>query len=184
MKSLSSFVFLLLILLNVMGYYGVFVALEMRHEGQIRDAFDQGQYDESTTFTMKIPHLGSGTASATDFERIDGDFVKDGSVYRLIKQRLYRDTFHIIYIEDVTATAIQDALNKYVATFSDKPVDDSQPNVFLLVFLKEYLVVNLGVVTSVGGWNHKIATTLHREHLIGSYFPSPHQPPRPHGSAA
>jgi hypothetical protein len=57
----------------------------------------------------------------------------------LVKQRLYKDTFHIVFIKDEMGTLIKHALSDYAKTFSEKSQDDAQQLIILPIFLREYL---------------------------------------------
>jgi hypothetical protein len=139
LKKLFSSVFVVLILLNVMGYYGLFLGLQYKNARDMISQFDAGTYELDEAELIKIPFPSPDGYSSEVFERVDGDFEHNGKVYRLIKQRLYRDTFHIVYIKDKVGTALNNALADYVKTFSDESSDPGQAKI-LPLFIKEYFI--------------------------------------------
>jgi hypothetical protein len=135
LKKLTSWFFIILVLLNVFGYYGIFVGLQYSNTREMIRQFDADIYDNEEVRTFKIPQ--QSTQSSETYERVDGVFEKHGDVFRLIKQRLYRDTFHIVYMKDKTATAIKNTIQHYVQSFSDHSQDESQTTM-LPIFIREY----------------------------------------------
>lgn len=174
MKKLFSSVFIVLILLNVMGYYGIFVGLQYSNSREMMRQFDAGLYDTEEAQTLKIPF--PSVHSSETFERVDGDFERHGETYRLIKQRLFRDTFHIVYIKDITGTAIQKALTDYVKTFSDKSTDDS-PQTVLPIFIKEYFTRPFFIQRLSPGYEQMARQESPPTVFIGAYIRSIVHPP-------
>lgn len=177
MKKLFSSVFIVLVLLNVAGYYGILVALKHKNARNLMAQFDAGRYNPEEAEVMKIPFKTMSSQSSEEYERVDGDFERDGEVYRLIKQRLYRDTFHIVYMKDKTGTIINKVINDYVKTFGDTPDDDD--NTFLLpVFLKEYFVRSIEVQSVTLGWQQSLQVKNHSSFYINDYWVSITHPPQ------
>src|SRR5689334_12250511 len=113
--------------MNVMGYYGLLVGLQYKNDLEWQRRIQAGQYLEDDAVLMKIPQAQVGQ-SLNDADAFDGIFEKEGSVYKLIRQRVHRDTFHIVAIKDQTGTFIKHAIAEYAETFSDNPSQqDPQP---------------------------------------------------------
>ena len=55
MKKITAYLLILLLLLNVMGYYGVFVGLKYSHSASINQQLDDFRYEEYETVTLKVP---------------------------------------------------------------------------------------------------------------------------------
>jgi hypothetical protein len=177
LKRIFSSVFIGLILLNVMGYYGVFLGLQYHHTRVLIRQFDAGAYDQTDALTVKIPFKTDSHLSSEVYERVDGDFERNGEVYRLIKQRHYRDTFHIVYIKDKTGTALQQALVDYVKTFAEAPADDGHETTALPLFIKEYIIRNFAVQAATAGWEQSIRKETHPFTFIDSFTSSVIHPP-------
>jgi hypothetical protein len=114
LKRLTTICLVALLLLNVLGYYGVFVGLQYQNERSQLKRFDADLYDESETFTIKVPISIPYAVDQSDFERVDGEFEHQGQIYRMVKQRLSNDTLHIVCIKDHHETRITQALKDYV----------------------------------------------------------------------
>lgn len=175
MKKLFSSVFIVLVLLNVMGYYGILMGLKHSNEQALRKQFDAGLYDIDETQVIKIPF--KTPYDADGYTRVDGDFVRDGEVYRLIKQRQYRDTFHIVYMKDKTGTIINKAISDYVKTFSDSSAADNSGDFLLPVLLKEYFSIPFNIKHLALGWEQTMPCASSQKILIHSYLSSIVHPP-------
>src|SRR5688572_14962877 len=160
-----------------MGYYGILLGLQYKNASEMMAQFDAGIYDIEETGTIKIPFKTSHIPNSEIFERINGDFERDGEVYRLIKQRLYRDTFHIVYIKDKTGTTIKKVLSDYVKTFSDVPIDDGQQSLILPFFIKEYFTRDFSIQHETLGWQQAVRKESHAEVFVDDFIASIIHPP-------
>ncbi|MBT1700290.1 hypothetical protein KK083_25615 [Fulvivirgaceae bacterium PWU4] len=177
MKKLVSSLFVALILLNVMGYYGLFLGLQYKNTRDLISQFDAGTYNADEAEVLKIPFRAPNGYSSETFERVDGDFKRNGKVYRLIKQRLFRDTFHIVYIKDKVGTALNDALVDYVKTFSDETSDQGQHATILPLFIKEYFIRPFSLQSWSPGYEQAVRKESHVCVLIDTFETSIVHPP-------
>lgn len=176
MKKLFSSVFVALILLNVMGYYGLFLGLQYKNARDMISQFDAGTYNIDEAELIKIPFPSPDGYSSEEFERVDGDFEHNGKVYRLIKQRLYRDTFHIVYMKDNVGTALNNALADYVKTFSEESSDPGQATM-LPLFIKEYFVRHFSLQHLSPGYEQAVRKESHQRVLIDAFETAIVHPP-------
>lgn len=160
-----------------MGYYGIFLGLQYTNTRELIRQFDEGTYNMDETETFKIPFKAPYAYNSETFERVDGDFERDGEVYRIIKQRLFRDTFHIVYIKDKTGTILNKALSDYVKTFSDESSDDTQNTSVVLSFIKEYYSKNISVQHRSPGWVHTVRKESPHRILVDAFTASIVHPP-------
>lgn len=177
LKKLFSSLFVALILLNVMGYYGLFLGLQYKNTRDLISQFDAGTYNADEAEVFKIPFRAPNGYSSETFERVDGDFKRNGKVYRLIKQRLFRDTFHIVYIKDKVGTALNDALVDYVRTFSDETSDQGQHATILPLFIKEYFARPFSLQSWSPGYEQAVRKESHVCVLIDTFETSIVHPP-------
>jgi hypothetical protein len=177
LKKLFSSVFIVLILLNVVGYYGILIGLKYNNAREMMKQFDAGNYNIDETSVIKIPFKTSQLLNSELFERVDGDFERDGETYRLIKQRLYRDTFHIVYIKDKTGTIINKVMADYARTFSDAPSEDGKQSLVLPVFIKDYFVRSFSIQQVAFGWEQILPVRNREEIFIDDFTSSIVHPP-------
>ena len=161
-----------------MGYYGVFLGLQYKNAHDLMLQFDSETYDQTLTEVIKIPFDAPDSLSSELFERTDGDFERGGEVYRVIKKRQYRDTFHIVYIKDKRGTAINKALAEVAKTFADQPTDDNSSHKKIVsLFSKEYLSGVMHTKQCTPGWEQSIRKESSPTVFIASFMASIVHPP-------
>lgn len=156
MKRIIAIFLILLLLFNALGFYGLFVGLRYKTASDLVARLDKQQYLDEETVTLKIPmtipyHLD------TEYERVDGEIEHNGEFYRLVKQKLQKDTLYIVCIKDFGSKRIKQALADYVKTFTDKPVDAKSPGKFLTSFIKDFLPTSIEIKPASAGWNYSVA---------------------------
>jgi len=173
MRKLLSIVLSLLLLMNVLGYYGVFMGLHYKNSQDLMQRFDANDYGEQETVTLKVPLALPYAADETQFERVDGELEHQGEFYRLVKQRLYQDTLYMVCYKDSQSKRIKQALADYVKTFTDKPADAKSSGKTLQTFIKDYISSTVAIETLTDGWEKNlsffaVAPSYHQDtiHLI------------------
>jgi hypothetical protein len=149
MKKFTSYVLVLLLLLNVMGYYGVFIGLKYSQTAEINQRLDNAAYDESQTITIKVP-LSIAYYSDTEYERVTGEIEHNGEVYRLVKQKYEKDTLYIVCIKDLESKRIKQALADYVKNFTEHSSDNAVKSV--PSFIKDFINTEFSMSPSENGW--------------------------------
>jgi len=175
MKKVVSIALVVLLLLNVMGYYGIFVGLKYTNTLEVTQRINADDYDESETITIKIP-LSIPYYGDTDFERVDGEIEHEGRFYRLVKQKLQKDTLYIVCIRDTKAAHIHEALTDYVKTFTDQSADHSGIRT-IQSFIKDYVPASFSLDAVATGWTSILHFAYLKdpepEPVISSYSPPP-----------
>src|SRR5688572_31452116 len=145
MKRIVAILLILLLMLNVVGYYGFFEGLKYHNSLQVNQRLDDNLYDESEAITLKLP-LSIPYYGNTDFERVNGEIEHNGEFYRLIKQKFKNDTLYIVCIKDLGSKRINNALRQYVKTFSEQTDDDSSQ--VIPSFIKDYVSTSFSIGTA------------------------------------
>ena len=137
MKRGLTIVLLVLFLLNVLGYYGVFMGLQFVNEKEMRALFDDDNFLPEEEITIKVPITVPYATDSREFTRVDGEFEHQGETYRMVKQRYISDTLHIVCVKDNTSKEIKQALNDYVKSFTDKPSSEKGSAKTIQNFIKD-----------------------------------------------
>lgn len=161
-----------------MGYYGLLMGLQYKNSRDLIRQFDEGTYDVGEAVTFKVPFDYPEQFDSEAFERVDGEFMKDGETYRLVKQRLFRDTFHIVYFKDKKGTELNKAIEDYVKTFSDDTSDDGSNTKILPNFIKEYYTKTISLQSITAGWDQPAQNHSPVRVLIDSFTASIVHPPQ------
>ena len=176
MKKIASIFLVVLLLLNVMGYYGLFMGLKYKNTQQVTQRIDADNYHESETVTIKIP-LSIPYYGNTEFERTDGEIEYEGQFYRLVKQKLERDTLYVVCIKDETAKHIQEAMTEFVKTFADQPSDRSNTKT-IQSFIKDYMPATFSLHAAASGWNILLQFRKIDDSISNPYIPFATPPPK------
>jgi hypothetical protein len=158
MKKIITIVMLILFLLNVLGFYGIFLGLQLKYAQEANRDLDEEHYAGMELVTFKVPLTVPYYADSKTYERVSGEFENDGDVYRLVKQKMHRDTLYIVCVKDLKSKKINQALASYVKTFTDKPSTAKQQNAKQFPsFCKDYLTSAVSVESQSSGWKNGIA---------------------------
>jgi ribosomal protein S17E len=176
-KKIAALFLLFLFLLNVLGYYGVFVGLQVKTTQQMRQNFDDDNYDHQE-ITFKVPLTVPYNTDSKEYSRVDGEFEHNGEVYRLVKQRFQSDTLYIVCVKDNTSKDINQALEDYVKTFTDKPVSSKGNSKNIQNLIKDYITQSISIEKQNSGWEKTLSFYLveHQYELVNSSLAGP--PPR------
>ena len=168
---------LFVFLLNVLGYYGIFVGLRLRNVQELIQKLDDNAYNASEAITFKMPITVPYNTDSRDFERVDGEFEHNGEVYRLVKQKLSQDTLYIVCVKDQESKKINQVLADYVKTFTDKPSSAKQGAKTAPSLIKDFIPFTVDVSNTSSGWESITDYSLSPENLIPTFSPSVVHPP-------
>lgn len=157
MKKPIAILLVTLIVLNTMGYYGVFMGLKYHNTLSINERLDDERYLESQTEKFRIP-LSIPYAANTDWQRVSGELEARGEIYHLVKQKYENDTLYFVCYKDVKSKRLQQALVDYVMGFTDQTTDSGSAK-SLPSFLKDYIATDLKIISSSSGWGYAIQFT-------------------------
>lgn len=154
MKRITSIFLIFILLLNVMGYYGLFLGLKYTYTLQVRHRLDNESYNQADEIILKIP-LAIPYCGNTEFERVDGEIEHNGEFYRLVKQKIVNDTLYVVCISDINNQRIHYALTECVKTFSDQSADHSNLNI-IPSFIKHCISASISLLNVSAGWRMAI----------------------------
>lgn len=177
MRKLITGFLLFVFLLNALGFYGIFVGLHWKNSLELNARLDDNLYSEEETQTFKIPlHVPYGVDSK-DFERVEGEFQYKGETFRLVKQRLHRDTLELVVVRDAKSMEINQALADYVKTFTDKPETSKGTTKITYDFLKDFLTTRIAICSNQSGWSYHLSPVCCAPVFIPSFSCSIVHPP-------
>jgi len=177
MRKGVALIMLFVFLLNVLGYYGIFVGLRLRNVQELVQKLDDNAYKASEAITFKMPITVPYNIDSRDFERVDGEFEHNGEVYRLVKQKLSQDTLYIVCVKDQESKKINQVLADYVKTFTDKPSSAKQGAKTTPSLIKDYISFAVAISNTSTGWESTTDYSLFPESLIPTFAPSFVHPP-------
>lgn len=178
MKRGFTIFLLALFLLNVLGYYGIFLGLEFRNKKEMKALFDDEDSVIQQEITVKVPITVPYASDSREFTRVDGEFEYVGETYRLVKQRVISDTLYIVCVKDDQSKSIKQALADYVKTFTDKPVNEKSNSNTVPNFIKDFISCSTSIQSNAHGWNNSIAFNEYLEQVESISIQLNAPPPR------
>lgn len=178
MKRAFATLLLFLFLLNVMGYYGIFLGLQFKNTQELQARFDQDEYTRDQEITIKVPITIPYATDSREYTRVNGEFEYQGEVYHMVKQKLQKDTLYIVCVKDNTSKEIKQALADYVKSFTDKPVSEKSPSKSVQQLIKDYLVESTSMESLSDGWHHELAVSSHTSNWNNLSIPLTSPPPK------
>jgi len=177
LKRFFSIVLIIIVLLNTMGYYVIFVGLQYKHDAAIIKKLDTDHYDAFQTVTLKLPISVPYRIDDENFTRVNGVIEHNGEHYRLVKQKYANDTLTVICIRDVERKKINEDMADYVKGFTDKASGRHNNVKQTITFIKDFLPHFLAVASATNGWESDIQHITFPEPLVSSFEPSVIHPP-------
>lgn len=174
MKRALAFFFLSVILLNIAGYYLVFEGL--KYHVSVTWLVDE-DVPNSPEMIIQIPMRNSSEVQYRNWEKASGQFDYEGETYRIVMQKYTQDAVYIACVKDQNISRINQQLEDFAQTFTDKPVDAKQSVKSLTGFIKDYLPCMISVRQSVVGWYSETSYNLEGQSLIPTFSPSIVHPP-------
>jgi hypothetical protein len=144
---------LILFLLNAVGLYGILVGLQFKFAAEANKELDDDLYSTTDAITIQVPLSLPYSIEEQDYHRVTGEFEHQGEIYRLVKQKLNRDTLYIVCIKDSKSKKINQALADYVKTFTDRPFNAKQHGTKLIYsIIKDFLNTGIKIENDSDGW--------------------------------
>lgn len=100
----------------MVGYRVVFYFLQQYADQQITASLDNEAYDDADLITVTIPISLPYYNNWNDFERVDGEVIYEGVVYKYVKRKVYQGQLVLLCIPDHKSSEIasaKDAFFKY-----------------------------------------------------------------------
>lgn len=166
LKKTVALILCFTLLLNVLGFYGIFLGVQFSNNFATLKQLDDDLYNRNEEVTIKLPLTIPYMNDQEDYQRVDGTFQHNGEFYRLVKQKYAKDTLTIICIKDLKNKKIQQVLNDYVKTFSETATTPTSQTKISFSFLKDYIFTSVTLKSASRGWEN--------DQTLNSFFPSFH----------
>lgn len=170
MRRTLAITLLAVFLFQLVGYYFVYLGLAFQANQTLISRLDAHDYSADQTMTLKIPFTLPYWMDAEQFERVDGDFEYQGQFYKLVKQKLSKDTLYVVCIKNQDKKQLFDALSEYIKFSSDLPTTSKQALKLWGSIVKDYLPNEPTQLTQSDGWS--IVNEFCGERVIALASPS------------
>jgi hypothetical protein len=154
-RRVLSVFFLMLMVLNTIGYYTFLVIVKEQVSHRTRARLEHGMHDVGGSLIVKLPvTIPYGWETSDSYEAAQGEIVYEGTVYQRIKQRFYGDTLYVMCVRDYDATAAKYQIDRYTKTFAgDTGQQDSPAGIRVISsWAKYYFSETYNLVALHEGW--------------------------------
>lgn len=176
-KRAFATLMLVLFLLNVLGYYGIYHGLMAKSSTDLASQVSGNVDAIGATMTIKVPLTVPYGVDSREYEAVSGQFEFEGEIYQMVKQKLVRDTLYVVGVKDERSSMWSKALAEYVMSFSDTRGDDSQDVTASPGFIKDFISITISVTGQTCGWVLPVAPASEVTPLVSSFCASVVHPP-------
>lgn len=177
MKKAFSITLLALFIFQFIGYYFVYIGLRYQAKSEMITRLDTRAYSADETITLKIPFSLPYWMDSEDYQRIDGEFQYQGDFYKLVEQKLEKDTLYVVCIKDMSEKRLFNTMSDYVKLSNDMPSSSNQALKLLGSFIKDYVKSTQTEITLSLGWTLECAFEEPSFNLLKLAHPVSSPPP-------
>lgn len=139
MKKIVAVFLTIVFLFNVIGYYGIYLALVTKAQSAMNQKIDDEDYASDQTITIKVPLTLPYPLQQDEFQRVKGDFEHHGEFYKLVKQRHANDTLYIVCMKNNEEKKAFKTLKEFVNLSTDQATSTGNQNTKTIVsVIKDY----------------------------------------------
>lgn len=138
---------------------------------------DSRDYSDDETITLKIPFALPYWMDSKAYERVDGEFQHQGEFYKLVKQKLEKDTLYVVCIKDVNEKKLFLVMADYIKLSNDLPSSSGQTLKLLGSLMKDFVKSIETEIHTSQGWSQEYPFAEPFFNLLTLAFPVSSPPP-------
>jgi hypothetical protein len=116
---------------------------------------DSRNYSSGETITLKMPFSLPYWMDSKEYERVDGEFQYQGEFYKLVEQKLEKDTLYVVCIKDASEKRLFNAMSDYVKLSNDLPSSSQQALKLLGSLMKDFVESVQTEISLSQGWSQE-----------------------------
>ncbi len=113
MKQTAAIFLLVIFSVNMFGYRVIYNYMANKADTQLELALDEEVYNEANLISIKqatnLPYYNNSNA----FKRLDGEVNINGTIYKYVKVRVFKDSLELLCIPHLSKMKIQDSKNEF-----------------------------------------------------------------------
>ncbi len=154
MKRICSIFLIALIAFNTIGYYALFIIVKREFATPILQKIEANSNELGGNLIFVIPLALPYTHLEEGYTPITGEIVYEGSVYQLVKQRIYRDKVYVVCIKDDATTKARGMIADYSKLFSGQQADHADSTIKIINSISKFYTqeIHLPKVGNDGWW--------------------------------
>jgi hypothetical protein len=177
LKKAFSITLLALFIFQFIGYYFVYMGLRYQAKSEMVTRLDSRDYSTDETITLKIPFALPYWMDSKNYERVNGEFEYQGDFYKLVEQKLEKDTLYVVCIKDASEKRLFNAMSDYVKLSNDLPSSSQQALKLLGSLMKDFVKSVQIEMTLSQGWSQECSFAEPFFNLITLASPVSSPPP-------
>ncbi len=113
MKQTAAIFLLTIFAFNMFGYRLVYNYLANKADTKLEWALDEKGYNDADLISIKqainLPYY----SSSNSFKRLDGEINVEGTIYKYVKVRVYKDSLELLCIPHLSKMKIENSKNEF-----------------------------------------------------------------------
>lgn len=143
MRTISAIILLFVFLLYHLGYYGIYLSTRYQLDNAWEDKIVNEQVAAEQLFVASVPLSIPYQPDQNRFHPASGTFEINGKFYRIVKQRYAKDTLHIVYVNDTTLEDLNQSLEDWLASITQKPTSEKGGHQLWKSVSKDFLLLTV-----------------------------------------
>jgi hypothetical protein len=128
------------------------MGLRYQAKSEMIARLDSRNYSVDETITLKIPFALPYWMDSRAYERVDGEFQYKGEFYKLVEQKLEKDTLYIVCIKDAGEKKLFHVMSDFVKLSNDLPTSAQKTIKLLGSLMKDYVTSAQTEIVMSQGW--------------------------------
>jgi hypothetical protein len=147
MKQAAAIFLLGIFSFNIFGYRFVYDYLAANSDISLQWSLDNNEYDEADLLTIKQPVNLPYYTNSQNFQRLDGEVNIEGTIYKYVKCRIYKDSLEMLCIPHLSKMKIENSKEEFFKMVNDyqqagnKKKDPATQKVFKSI-MNEYVKIH------------------------------------------
>ena len=138
MRKVLGIGFIILILFNTVGYMYVLDWCQGELQRKAEELIDTHASEISGNLIFTFPIHMPDAMTATEYKRIDGEIRFEGSVYRMVKEKVQGTLLYIVCVKDERTAIATEEINEIIAAVSGQPVKSTTSGAKIFNSLLKY----------------------------------------------
>lgn len=113
MKQTAAIFLLVIFAFNMFGYRVIYHYMANRADTKLEWALDEKVYSDADLISIKqainLPYY----SSSDSFKRLDGEINVEGTIYKYVKVRVYKDSLELLCIPHLSKMKIENSKNEF-----------------------------------------------------------------------
>ena len=122
----------------MIGYYALLVLVQEQLTDQILQKIDTNASEMGGNLILAIPIELPYASDSEEYTRLDGEIMYGSEVYRLVKQKCYRNILYVVCIKDNQSNQVKAKMGDYSRIFSGQQGEHTNSNIKIINTLSKF----------------------------------------------